>query len=77
MKAIKARVVNGRFVVDTPAPFPEGTELDLQVADDGDEMDEAEQAALDAALSQAWEEAKAGKARPVEELLSRLGKKPV
>lgn len=74
MKAIKARVVNGRFVVDTPAPFPDGTELDLQIADEGDEMDEAEQAALDAALSKAWDEAKAGKAKPIDEVLKRLGK---
>ena len=74
MKAIKARVVNGKFVIDTPAPFPDGTELDLQIADDGDEMDPAEQAALDAALSEAWDEAKAGKARPIEELLKRLDK---
>ncbi len=74
MKGIRARVVNGRFVVDTPAPFPDGTELDFQIADDGDEMDEAEQAALDAALSKAWEEAKAGKAHPLDEVLKRLGK---
>lgn len=74
MKAIKARVVNGRFVVDTPAPFPEGTELDLQIADEGDDLDEAEQAALDAALSKAWEEAKAGKVHPIDEVLKRLGK---
>lgn len=74
MDALKARVVNGRFVIETPAPFPEGTELDLQIVDDGDEMDEEEQAALDAALSEAANEAKAGRTRPIGELLKRLEK---
>lgn len=74
MNAIKARVVNGRFVVDTPVPFPEGTELDLQVADSDDEMDEAKRALLDGALSRAWEEAGAGNTRPLDEVLRRLGK---
>ena len=74
MDALKARVVNGRFVIETPASFPEGTELDLQIVDDGDELDDEEQAALDAALAQADAEAKAGKARPIAELLNRLEK---
>lgn len=74
MNAIRARVVNGRFVVDTPAPFPEGTEIDLQIVDGDDDMDQAERALLDAALSRAWEEAKAGESRPVDEVLQRLGK---
>lgn len=74
MDALKARVVNGRFVIETPAPFPDGTELELQIVDDGDELDREEQAALDAALTTAHEEARAGRTRPIEELLQRLEK---
>ncbi|MBI4863523.1 MAG: hypothetical protein HY815_25150 [Candidatus Riflebacteria bacterium] len=74
MDALKARVMNGRFVIETPAPFPDGTEIKLQIVDEGDELDEEEQAALDAELTKAWSEAKAGKSRPIDELLSMLQK---
>lgn len=73
MKAIKARVVNGRLVVDAPVSFPEGTELELQVADVSEELDEAEQAALDASLARGWAEVQAGQDMlPAEELIKRL-----
>ena len=42
MKSIKARVVNGRLVVNESTKFPEGTELDLTVADDGDDLSDEE-----------------------------------
>ena len=72
MRAIKARVVNGKFVIDAPAHFPEGTEVDLQIADESQELDEAEQAALDAALARGWADAQAGNVRPAEELIAEL-----
>lgn len=74
MKAIRARVVNGKFVIDTPAPYPDGTEIDLQIADDGtdDDMDPEESAALDASLAQGWAEAQAGDLISADELLKRL-----
>lgn len=38
--AVKARVVNGRLVVDEPTDLPEGTELELVSVDDADLDDE-------------------------------------
>lgn len=68
----QGRVVNGRLVMDEPCDLPAGTELDLVVADDGDEMDEAERAALEDSIEKALEEAKAGKLIPADEVLSKL-----
>ena len=61
MSAIRARVRNGRLIVDEPTSLPEGTELDLVVDDEGDNLDEAERAALNAAISRAWASVQAGK----------------
>jgi hypothetical protein len=37
MNAVKARVVNGRFVIDEPADLPDGTELYLVPVNEEDE----------------------------------------
>ena len=72
MKSIKARVINGRLVVDEPSKFPEGTELDLTVADDGDDLSEEERARLHDALRAAWKEAQGGQLRPARDLIDKL-----
>ena len=72
MNTLKARVRKGRLVVEDPVEFPEGTELELTIADPGDDLDDAERAALHEALAKAWESAKAGRARPAEELIKEL-----
>ncbi|MCZ6794350.1 MAG: hypothetical protein O7J95_12125 [Planctomycetota bacterium] len=72
MKSIKARVVNGRLVVDEPTKFPEGTELDLTVADNGDELSDEERAALHEALHASWKSAQAGELKPARDLLDKL-----
>lgn len=72
MRSLKARVVNGRLVMDEPSDLPEGTELDLVVADDGDEMSDAERAALEDSIETSLEEAKAGKLIPADEVLRNL-----
>jgi hypothetical protein len=75
MKAIRAKVVNGKLIVETPVSFPEGTELQLQIADEAeDDLDEAESAALDASLARGLDEMKAGKTRPADELIKKLRK---
>ena len=48
--------------------LPEGTVLDL----DGDELDERERTALDAAISKSVREAEVGQTSPAEEILKRL-----
>jgi len=61
MSTIRARVQNGRLIVDEPTDIPEGTELDLVIDDAGDSLDEAERAALHAAIGQAWASFQEGK----------------
>lgn len=69
---LRATVRNGRLVLDQPTDLPEGTVLDLVLDDEGDELDEEQRAALDAAISRSLAQEKAGKTAPVEELLARL-----
>lgn len=73
MKSIKARVINGRLIVDEPTKFPEGTELDLALADEGDELSDEERVALHEALRAAWKSAQAGELNPARDLLDKLG----
>ena len=49
---IKARVHDGRLVLDEPTTLPEGTEVELLPLDPGDWLDDADRAALHAALSE-------------------------
>lgn len=58
MDTLKARVVNGRLVLDEPCSLPEGTVLELVVADDGDDLSEEERQALHAELESAWDGAR-------------------
>ncbi|MBI4862267.1 MAG: hypothetical protein HY815_18715 [Candidatus Riflebacteria bacterium] len=74
MNTLKAKVVNGRLVVDEPTELPEGTVLDLVVADSDDDLSEEERNALHAALAEAWESARAGNVRPVEEFVKEWGR---
>jgi hypothetical protein len=63
MSTIRARVRNGRLIVDEPTDLPDGTELDLVIDDAGDSLDEAERAALHAAIRQARASLQAGEGR--------------
>ena len=49
MLKLKAQVHKGRLKLDEPYDAPEGTEVDLAVVDDGDDLDEDERARLHAA----------------------------
>jgi len=60
MHALKARVENGRYVIDEPAALPEGAEVQLQVLT-GDELDDEERAALHASLERAADDSEAGR----------------
>jgi hypothetical protein len=75
MNTLKARVVNGRLVLDEPCTLPEGTVLELVVADDGDELDDVERRALHAALEESWESAKKGELKDADEVMRELRKR--
>jgi hypothetical protein len=51
MTPLRARVKNGRLQLDQPTGLPEGTELDLVVDDEGDDLTEHERQALHETLS--------------------------
>jgi hypothetical protein len=70
--SIRASVVAGRLVVDEQTDLPEGTVLDLVLDDEGDNLDEAERAALREALSRSHHQALAGQTREASEILRTL-----
>ncbi len=72
MSGVRARVENGRLVVDEPTSLPEGTIRDLVLDDEGDDLDEADRAARDEAIGQAWQQAQAGMGRPASEVIKDL-----
>ncbi|MCB9659426.1 MAG: hypothetical protein R3B40_19780 [Polyangiales bacterium] len=72
MSAIRARVENGRLLVDQPTSLPEGTVLDLVVDDEGDALDASEREMLDAAISAAWQSVREGRGRAAADVLADL-----
>lgn len=72
MKTLRVRVENGRIVGEAPPGLPEGTELELCVADPGDDMTEAELAELNRALEAAWVSVKAGHVRPAADVIAEI-----
>jgi hypothetical protein len=72
MSGVRARVQNGRLIVDEPTSLPEGTVVDLVVDDEGDDLDEAQRQARDTALLAAWKQAQAGQGRPAKAVLDDL-----
>jgi hypothetical protein len=69
---VRATVRNGRLVVDEEIMLPEGTEVELVIDDEGDDLDEHELAALNAAISRSIDQAARGEVNPAEKILARL-----
>jgi hypothetical protein len=55
-----AQVKNGRLTLDEPTDLPEGSVVPLEIADDWDDLDEEERAALHRELAASIAEHKAG-----------------
>jgi hypothetical protein len=72
MDGFRARVKDGRLILDQPTSLPDGTTLDLVMDDEGDDLTPPERKALHEAISKAWESAKAGKLLPADELIRDL-----
>ena len=60
------------MVLDVPVALPEGTVLDLALADGGDDLDDEERRALEASLDQGLADVRAGRTRPADEILAKL-----
>lgn len=69
MHALKARVRNGRLVLDEPTNLPEGCEVELIPAD---ELGGEERAELDRSLDEAIDEVRAGNTVDGPEFLAKL-----
>ncbi len=69
---IKARVQAGRLVMDEPTTLPEGTEVELLPLDPGDWLDDADRAALHAALAESEADVVAGRLVDAADLLKGL-----
>jgi len=52
--------------MDEPTELPEGSAVDLTIADSGDDLDDEEGGALHTALERSWADAKAGLIRPAQ-----------
>ena len=76
MHGLKAQVRNGRLVVDEPTELPEGTVLDLVVADSEDDLDEQERAELHAAIDEGLADMRSGGGVEASAVLARLRDQP-
>jgi hypothetical protein len=72
MSPFRARVENGRIILNEPTGLPNGTLIDLVADDEGDDLSDEERHALHEALSASWESAGSGRAKPASEILDEL-----
>lgn len=77
MQALKARVRNGRLILDEPTDLPEGQVVELVqlgdvLASGGDDLDDDERAALHRELEASIEEADAGQTEDFAKVLSEM-----
>jgi hypothetical protein len=69
-----AHVKNGRLVLDEPTDLAEGSAVPLEIADDWDDLDDQERAALHQEIGESIAERKAGAPTfSPEEVLAELG----
>jgi hypothetical protein len=68
---LRARVRNGRLVLDEPTDLPEGEEVEL-VRADADDMDAEERAAVRAELRASIAEAHEGRLIDAEDVIAEL-----
>ena len=73
---LKARVHDGRLILDEPIDLPEGTEVELVPANDGDDLDDADRARLHAAITRSAEQFRSGRSIPAEKVLELLKADP-
>ncbi|HXY25361.1 MAG TPA: hypothetical protein VEI73_11970 [Candidatus Acidoferrum sp.] len=72
MSPLRARVQNGRIVLDEPTTLREGTVIDLVADDEGDDLTDEERRALHEALLASGKSVEAGRLRPASAILDEL-----
>jgi predicted transcriptional regulator len=69
---MRACVKNGHLTLDEPTDLPEGTVVTLVIADDWDDLDDAERAQLHEAIREGIEDMEAGRTVDAKEALAAL-----
>lgn len=70
---MKARVRNGRLVMDEPTDLPEGTEVTVSITDDdGGGYDDEERENINESLAVSFEQARRGQLIDADVVLARL-----
>ena len=72
MPILRGRVESGRIVVDEPLDLPDGTEVEIAVLEDADEMTADERAEIEGEIDAGLKEAERGEGSPAEDVLRRL-----
>jgi hypothetical protein len=70
---LRARVRGGRLLLDEPVDLPEGTEVALVPADEGDGLGDADRARLHAALRRSADQFRTGQGTSAKVVLAELG----
>ena len=70
---LKGRVRGGRLLLDEPVDLPEGTEVELVPADEGEGLDDADRARLHEALRRSADQFRAGQGTSAKKVLAELG----
>lgn len=77
MQPLRAKVHNGRLVLDEPTDLPEGEVVELVPVDDvlangGDYLDEAERKRLHESIDRGLEDVKAGRTVKASKVIEKL-----
>ena len=77
MHPLKARVKNGRLVLDEPTDLPEGAEVTLSIvedelSDDGGDYDDEERERINESIAVSFEQAKNGQLIDADVVLARM-----
>ena len=67
------RVRGGRLLLDEPVDLPEGTEVELVPADEGEGLDDADRARLHEALRRSADQFRAGQRTSAKKVLAEIG----
>lgn len=70
--ALRAQVKNGGLCLDEPIDLPDGTMVDLVLADESDNLDEAERARLHEAIATSRAEFARGEGVPLGDVIRDL-----
>ena len=72
MTSFRARVRNGRLILDEPTELPDGTEVELVPTDAWDDLDEGERSLLHESLAKSDEDVALGRIRSAADVLADL-----